>query len=57
MKTSNLICPLMKDLCIREKCVCFSIRDYDVIGWDCEPYAVCEHLNVNLDYEAKGGAE
>ena len=57
MKISDLICPLLKEPCIREKCVCFSIRNYDVVGWDCEPYAVCEHLKLNLDCEVKGGAE
>lgn len=57
MKLSDLICPLLKEPCIREKCVCFSVRDYDVIGSPCEPYAVCEHLKLNLDYEVKGDAE
>lgn len=51
-----LICPLLKDTCIREKCVCYSTRDYDIIGQPCKPYGVCEHLKINLDYE-KGGAE
>ena len=51
MKKSDLICPLLKEPCIREKCICFSTRDYDIIGVPCEPYGTCEHLKINLDYE------
>ena len=53
---NDLICPLLKEPCIRERCVCYSTRDYDIFNDPCEPYGVCEHLKINLDYE-KGGAE
>ena len=54
--SNDLICPLLKEPCIRDKCVCYSTRDYDIIGHSCKPYGVCEHLKINLDYE-KGGNE
>lgn len=53
-KTSDLICPLLKSKCIREKCVCFSTRDYDFLGSPVEPYGTCEYLKINLDYEKEG---
>ncbi len=54
--SNNLICPLLKEPCIREKCVCYSIRDYDILGQPCKPYGACEYFKINLDYE-KGGTE
>lgn len=53
MKTSDLICPLLKEKCIREKCVCFETRDYDTagFGFPTEPYGICSYLKLNLDYE------
>ncbi len=48
---NNLICPLLKEPCIREKCVCFSTMHYDILGGPCEPYGACEFLKINLDYE------
>ena len=54
--TNDLICPLLNEPCIRDKCVCYSTRDYDNLEQSCKPYGVCEHLRINLDYE-KGGSE
>ena len=53
MKTSDLICPLLKEKCIREKCVCFETRNYDTagFGFPTEPYGICSYLKLNLDYE------
>lgn len=51
---NNLICPLLKEPCIREKCVCYSTREYDIFDMPCEPYGACEYLKINLDYEKEG---
>ena len=51
---NNLICPLIKGPCIREKCVCYSTRDYDIIGNPCKPFGACEYLKINLDYDKNG---
>lgn len=48
---NDLICPLLKEPCIREKCVCFSFqRGYDTFGGPCKPYGHCDFLKINLDY-------
>ena len=50
---SDRICPLLKSRCIREKCVCFSMRDTDPIGFgfSTAPYGTCSYFKLNLDYE------
>ena len=57
--SNNLICPLLKEPCIREKCVCFSTtddindyvlaRDYNILDTRYRDHDVCKFLKIDLD--------
>lgn len=57
MIASDLICPLIKEKCIRERCICYSTRNTDTagFGFPTDPYGTCEYFKINLDFEIEGG--